>query len=1057
MRTVLVVMLALALPSVASAADYALILGDSAVQSGVADRTALRAKARALALSHSAVEARVRAQGFGVLGSTELFVHALYVSASPDREAELRAIPGVYAVVKTPRVRRSLDKAIQLVNVPAAWNLLNGVSRAGLGIKIGIIDTGIEASHPAFQDSSLQPPAGFPICSGSDCAFTNNKIIVARSYVKYIAAGYVVDPSTSVDTGTDRPDDTSARDRDGHGTAVAMAAAGATNSGPSDTITGVAPKAYLGNYKVFGSPGVNDVSSAYAVNKALQDAFQDGMDIVVLSSGQPSLTGPLDSGSACGAATGTNCDAVAVSVDNAVKAGMLVVVSAGNFGATGSSAPLLQSVTSPGVAPNAISVAATTNSHNFYNAITVAGTTYQGNFGNGFLPLTPLTAPLADSAVITGDGSGCTTPNANAYRGVIVVMARGNCTFYSKVQNAVAGNALGVLFVNNPGDNSYFVPGGLNGTPIPSFLVGYDDGQSILELISSGVTATLDPVPVATPAVSNLVAPFSSRGPVTGSLGLKPDIAAPGTGIYLAGETYDPNGALYSSTGYVFGDGTSFAAPIVAGAAALVKQAHPAMSAVSIRSSVINTATQDVTENGSPASVLAVGAGKLNAAAAINNNLIISPATIAFGVVKALPVTQKIQLTNIGATPLTIAVAIARRTAENNAKTSIDLPNLTVPPGLTSTINFSLTGSVPTPGIYEGLITIQGAAGPLVIPYVYQVGDGVPYNISAIYGDGDEGNVNQYPSGQAVALKVVDKYGLPVAQYPVKFGVVAGGGKVIGVDPTTDNYGIAYATPVLGPTPGTNVFYGSAGSLTVSFTDTGRLPPTITAAANAASFEQKAVSPGSYLVLVGTGLSDVTQVAGTLPLPLVLGGVTVSFDSPGVSVPGRLYYVSPGQISVLVPWELAGQSSAQVKVSVGYSFGVVFPLALAPVSPGVFEYAAGKQLIAAALDENYALLGPTNPALQGHGIQLYCNGLGAVSNTPASGAVAPSSPLAMTTATPTVTIGGKTAQVSFSGLTPSTVGLYQLNVVVPATGAGLQPVVVSVGGVTAKTSQVYVQ
>ncbi len=1053
MRTVLaVVCLSLALCGAAGAAEYVLMLGEPAIQSGVTDRALLRERVKTLAAGHSGVIAQVRGKGLRVLGSTELFVHAIYVSAEPEQEAELRALPGVVSVRKMPRIHRALDKAVQLVNVPAAWNLLNGVSRAGLGIKIGIIDTGIENSHPAFQDPSLQAPAGFPKCSGADCLFTNSKIIVARSYVQYVAAGSGPDPTVN-----DRPDDYSVRDRDGHGTAVAMAAAGFTNAGPSDTITGVAPKAYLGNYKVFGSPGVNDYSSASAVGQALQDAFLDDMDVVVFSWGYAELQGPLDTGSACGQSGGVSCDPIALAADNAVKAGMVVVAAAGNTGVNGSSAPLLQSVLGPSTAPNVIAVGATTNSHSFYNVINVAGNSYQGNFGSGFIPLQPLTAPISDSALITGDGSGCTTPSGTIYQGMIVVMARGNCSFSSKVQNAMAGGAAGVLFVNNPGDDTYFPAGGLTGTPIPSFLVGYDDGQSILNSLASGTTATLDPTLLATSATSNLVAAFSSRGPATGSLSVKPDIAAPGTGIYTAGETYDPNGALYSASGYVSGDGTSFSAPIVAGAAALVKQAHPAMNALSIRSSIINTATQDVTENGKPASVLAVGAGKLNAAAAINNNLIVSPATISFGVIKALPAIQKIQLTNIGATPLTLSIAINRRTAENNAKTAIDLPNLTVPPGLTSTINFSLTGGVPNPGLYEGLITIQGAAGPLTIPYLYQVGDGVPYNITALYGDGDEGNVNELPFEGGFGFMVTDQFGLPVASYPVTYGVISGGGKIKTINPTTDAYGIATAGPVLGPQPGTNIFYAAAGPLTVTFTDTARLKPTILAAANAASFDTKPVAPGSYIVLAGTGLSDITQVASFLPLPLVLAGVTVSFDAGTVSVPGRIYYVSPGQISVLVPWELAGYTSAKVKVSVGFSTGSVFTVPLAPVSPAVFEYTAGKQLIAAALDENYALLGPSNPALQGHTIQLYCNGLGPVSNAPASGSPAVASPLSQTVTAPVVTIGGKPAQVVFSGLTPSTVGLYQLNVVVPATGTGLQPVVVSIGGATAKTSQVYVQ
>src|SRR5204863_393729 len=80
----------------------------------------------------------------------------------------------------------------------------------------------------------------------SEQQYTNHKVIVARSYASLLAT---TDP------------DPSARDRQGHGTGTSMAAAGVQNAGPLATIRGVAPKAYLGNYKVFGSPGVNDTAT----------------------------------------------------------------------------------------------------------------------------------------------------------------------------------------------------------------------------------------------------------------------------------------------------------------------------------------------------------------------------------------------------------------------------------------------------------------------------------------------------------------------------------------------------------------------------------------------------------------------------------------------------------------------------------------------------------------------------------------------------------------------------------------------------------------------------
>src|SRR5260370_7855867 len=103
-------------------------------------------------------------------------------------------------------------------------------SNAGLGIKVAVIDTGIDSRHQAFNDPALTPPPGFPKTNTQfDAAYTNNKIIAARSY-----------------------NSSPAIDGQGHGTGVAMIVAGTTVTGPDSTvITGISPKAFLGNFKVF--------------------------------------------------------------------------------------------------------------------------------------------------------------------------------------------------------------------------------------------------------------------------------------------------------------------------------------------------------------------------------------------------------------------------------------------------------------------------------------------------------------------------------------------------------------------------------------------------------------------------------------------------------------------------------------------------------------------------------------------------------------------------------------------------------------------------------------
>ncbi len=402
---------------------YAIVLNGPPAASAGARPAQEAARIRNIA-AHKPVRDILQARGIPITHETHILLNAIFVVADPSRLAELNALPGVRYVARVPRYHRSLDRAIQLIDVPAAWSLLEGASNAGAGVKIAIIDTGIQSTHPAFHDPTLTPPTGYPVCGIAqmpfatlDCTqYTNGKIIVARSYVPMIAVG-----SGAVPAANSRPDDYTPRDHVGHGTAVAMAAAGMTNTGPADTITGVAPKAFLGSYKVFGSPGVNDYTSADAIVAALEDAYySDGMDIAVLALGAPALFGPADSGSTCGAPSGSPCDPEAAAVQNAVNAGMIVVAAAGNEGPTPSS------VDSPADAPGAIAVGAITNSHNWSNPLTVDGLgTFHSLQGAGPAPNPSLNAPLAD-ATDAGDAFACNPLIPASLNGTYAIVQRGN-------------------------------------------------------------------------------------------------------------------------------------------------------------------------------------------------------------------------------------------------------------------------------------------------------------------------------------------------------------------------------------------------------------------------------------------------------------------------------------------------------------------------------------------------------------------------------------------------------------------------------------------------------
>jgi uncharacterized protein (TIGR03437 family) len=228
--------------------------------------------------------------------------------------------------------------------------------------------------------------------------------------------------------------------------------------------------------------------------------------------------------------------------------------------------------------------------------------------------------------------------------------------------------------------------------------------------------------------------------------------------------------------------------------------------------------------------------------------------------------------------------------------------------------------------------------------------------------------------------------------------------------------------------------------------------------ADGATFDRAGpFSPGSYITIFGSALSDFTDYAESATLPVQIDQAHVTFDVPsaGISVPGHLVYVSPSQVNVQIPWELQGQSTVQMKVSINYSNGNVVTLPLADAAPALFSGSAGR---VAALDAENKIVSSLNPVHRGAVLQLFANGLGSVSNQPSSGDPAPESPLAQTRVVPVVTIGGQNASVLFSGLAPGFAGLYQINVTVPpGLNAGDQSVNVSIAGRMSNTLSVAVQ
>jgi uncharacterized protein (TIGR03437 family) len=775
------------------------------------------------------------------------------------------------------------------------------------------------------------------------------------------------------------------------------------------------------------------------------------------------------------------------------------------------SLPTFSSVGSPAYAPSVIAVGGIQNDVTYVQQVEVSGlaaiVAYESY--DGPPPDAPLTATLVDATQI--GNSLCTPVGATVLSGDIALVLQGTCADVTMVTDAQNAGAVGVIEIAS--SDEFYFPFGLSGTTIPTFIVVPSDGATLQAYIDSnpGKKATMDPTPYQVSAASQGLLPysvayFSSRGPVNETGWLKPDVVAAATDFLIPTQNYDPGGELFNFAGYGTTQGTSFATPMVTGSAALVLQANPTLTPLQIKSALVNSAALSslTTSDGSAqASVTEVGAGLLNTQNAVISTVQVVPSSVSFGIYQvSLTTSQQLTISNTGAGSVNLTmtvVPVVSSPGTNVLVNNSSSATVTVPANGTANVNVTLTGAAPTSaGRFEGWITATGGPVPLTIPYMFLAGDGIPYDIIPLNatepGQGYiafDGGINAYiPWYTAcnntsnncindygpIAVQVIDQYGAPVAEYPVSWGVTIGSGVIDpnNSDVETNANGIAGAAVYVGSAAGPQEFVVDVNGMELPFDGYARVPPAINAGGivDAASFKLTTVAAGSWISVFGTNMTDTTQGNSGVnsafadcslcnvvnqPLPMGIDGAAFSFDTSSQSLPGRVNYVSPGQLNLQVPWELAG-SSADVKVIVNYTYSPLYTLSLAPYSPGFFVIDSANDV--AALDLSYNLVDSSNPVARGSYVQLYLNGLGPVTNQPGDGLAAPGPPnLAMTKATPTVTIGGQAATaIEFSGLAPGFVSLYQVNAQVPTSiSAGPQTITCSIGGVTSATAQLYVK
>ncbi len=1050
---------------------YVLVLRDAPAATQAVTRkdfrsTGFLSRMAKIESAHAALRRQLTQEQVEVTSEARLLGNLMFVRATPQQAQRLAVLPPVAKVQRLLPIHRLGEPALDLVQASTGWTHAGGAANAGSGVRIAVLDTGIDNNHPAFQDPDLTVPDDITPCDESTgaCAYVNNKVIIARSYVQYLVGDQAI---------YSRPDDLSPRDHVGHGTAVAMLAGGTAVTGPAGDTGGVAPKAYLGNYKIFGSPGVNDITFYDAVVPALEDAIADKMDIAVLAFGAPALWGANDQGASCGLEDGQSCDWRVDVVENAIRLGLTIVAGAGDDGNGSIFPPAMGTIESPGTSPSVITVGSMTNAHDFFSTVTFGDQQYAAMPGRGYQPDGVLTAPLKDVSTLNDDGTACSTLADDSLKGDIALIQFGTCDFTTQINHAQKAGAVGVLFYQYDGYDGLFRVDGIEDTGIPVALIGSSSATKIKAALAAAPDSpvTLDPASYEyyDSSYAGYVTYFNSYGPALGTNAIKPDVVAPATGIYVATQAFDPNGNLYDKSGYTAVQGSSFAAGLVAGIAALVKQQNPSMTPAQIKGAIVGTAYDQVADfdsygNVQKASVTAVGAGLADADWSLTTTVTASPATVSIAPVTSTQPTQTVTVSNLSDSPVTLSAYLQpdNYNPYDSSQITVDPSNFTIDPKSSRDVTFSIT-SPPLTGSYEGRVYLFGGPVEIQIPYLYIVGDGIPANLIPTYGDNFAFDANGEILRPALAARVIDGYGLPVPDQPVEFTSYSGGA-ITSQSGATDYLGISDAGILLGPDPGPQSFSAKLGDLELYYTGRARLTPTINpdGVTDAASGEPVAAyAPGSYIAIAGSGLSEASKTRSTPYLPMSLAGVSLSFDveDPKISTPGHLHSVSDGRIIAQIPWELAGQTSAQMKVSIGDSSSELFTIPLTTYAPAAFQVDDnGSRIVDALHTADKSAVNSASPAIGGETVLLAMNGLGPLDNQPLSGEPAQADPAPVLQADVSVTIGGVAAEVTAKTLATGSVGRYQLSVVVaPGTPSGPQPVIVTVNGVESKAVNLPIQ
>ncbi|RZU02815.1 S8 family peptidase [Rivibacter subsaxonicus] len=546
---------------------------------------------RQIKASQDALAAQLQSMGGKELGRVQMAHNAIAMRVDAARLSEIAALSGVAKVRPVINYELDLSETVPYVGGTA----VQAMGFDGTGVRVAVLDSGIDYTHRNLGGAGNA--AAYAAAYGANPADPKNTTRDGLFPTAKVVDGYDF-------VGEDWPNSPEAGDPDpidfqGHGSHVADIIAGASLDG---THKGMAPGAKLVAVKVCSAVA----TSCSGV------ALLQGMDFAIDPNGDGDTSDAVDViNMSLGSSYGQVEDDLTLAAVNAVKLGVVVVVSAGN------SADRPYIVGSPSIGEGVISVAQTqVPSAAAYPAKVNAPAAIAGIYSNtATLDFAPIGGGATGDVVAVGLAcpGGPALPNLS---GKIALIDRGTCSVSLKIDLAAKAGAVGALLaLVAPGDAVSFSYGG-GDTFVPSLVIQQSLGNAIKSQLTAGQTVNVSISASSAIPLSGSMVGSSSRGPSVSDQRIKPEIGAPGASMSAVAGSGDGEEA--------FG-GTSGAAPMVSGAAALLVQAFPDRSPVKIKAMLMNSAETAVYTNpavapGVLAPITRIGAGELRVDRALKLN-----------------------------------------------------------------------------------------------------------------------------------------------------------------------------------------------------------------------------------------------------------------------------------------------------------------------------------------------------------------------------------------------------------------------------------------------------